>query len=97
MTLCGAAPGYLVASRTLAMIGTLSAAPDKPKFGYHTSNALTSMPHALTSMPAQHRTCSYRGSDHRHPAIDMNGLPCDIAGLLRGEIDGRRSDIGSSP
>lgn len=90
MTLCGAAPGYLVASRTLAMIGTLSAAPDKPKFGYHTSNA-------LTSMPAEHRTCSYRGSDHRHPAIDMNGLPCDIAGLLRGEIDGRRSDIRSSP
>src|SRR5499426_2484535 len=64
------------------------AAPAKPKFGYHTSNALTSMADrhgsAASGTPAGPRR---RRSNHRHPAVHVQRLAGDVGGLLRGEKD----------
>src|SRR5262245_65429020 len=72
------------------------AAPAKPKLGYHTSNALTSMAeNALTSMADRHGSAASgtpagsrrRRSNHRHPAVHVQRLAGDIGSLLRGEKD----------
>ena len=32
-------------------------------------------------------------SNHRHPAVDVQGLPGDVSGLVTSQIDARAGDI----
>src|SRR6476469_8507580 len=71
------------------------AAPAKPKFGYHTSKA-------LTSAATPHRAACWlpeRPSNHRHPAIDVERLTGDVTSLVRCEKYRRSSHVrpGAQP
>src|SRR5262249_22594821 len=66
------------------------AAPAKPKLGYHTSNALTSM---AAAPPAPRRGPQRQRSNHRHPAVHVQRLAGDVGGLLRGEKNRSRRHI----
>src|SRR5215831_20270157 len=70
--------------------------PAKPRFGYHTSKALTSTrgyPPATPSGQVRNRESPL---EHRHSSIDMQRLAGHVGGLVGGEIDRGRGHLGAA-
>src|SRR6185369_810570 len=70
--------------------------PAKPRFGYHTSKALTSTRgYPLATRGTGSGTRESR-LEHRHSSVDMQRLARDIGSLVGGEVDGGRSHVGAA-
>src|SRR4029453_5215922 len=67
-----------------------------PRFGYHTSKALTSTRGYPLATPAGGLRNRESRLEHRHSSVDMQRLAGDIGRLVGREIDRSRSHVGAA-